>query len=166
MALAADDAMARTSRRAPVRTALRGLLLAAVIAGIFGMHVLNGRDMTDQHGPLPGPASLTTSHDPMPAAASNQHEAAAAAPVLLSSGIVASVLTVATGSKMAHAAMGACTLFLVLGGAVALLMLLRLLSVGEVTHGRLHRASVSADVMRRGPPGSLLPRAALCVFRI
>jgi hypothetical protein len=61
--------------------------------------------------------------------------------------------------------MAGCILFLVVGGAALILLLLRLRGGhGTTGLGRFAGIAVS-DMRRRGPPGGW-PRLALCVIRV
>jgi hypothetical protein len=150
-----------------LRVAARWVLLAAVLAGIFGMHVLTAGDDAGGHGALPMVGML--GHHGMitdtPALTSDvavtiSVPAAAALP-----GAVAAVLRSADGSG-GDGVMAGCILFLVVGAAALLLALL--------ISRRATRAAGTAglggltltDLMRRGPPIRYRPRVALCVIRI
>jgi len=133
-------------------------LLAAVLAGIFGMHVLSAESGSGGHGALPTVepgghstmAGAENAHTPTPIAASA--EAAAFLPD--------------SGSGMDHGDMAGCILFLVAGTAALLLVLLRHRRSSASTDAVRRRATAPADLRRRGPPGRYRPRVALCVIRI
>jgi len=156
--------MGWTDRQA--RRAARRMLLAAVLAGLFGMHVLTAEDGTCQHGALPmigtsGHADMT-GHDPSPADAM---------PVAMdANGSVAGIGVVVTPADPGsggddHGAMACCILFLAVGGAALILLLLRYRNgQGTTGLGRLAGTAVT-DLRRRGPPGRW-PRLALCVIRV
>jgi hypothetical protein len=146
-------------------TAARWALLAAVLAGLFGMHVLTAEDGSSRHGGLPmigasGHADMTGSavspDEPMPVvmdAVGNLRGIAAVFAADLGSG----------GGD--HGAMAGCILFLVVGGAALIFALLRHPRGGGIPGlGRLAGTAVT-DVRRRGPPGRW-PRFALCVIRV
>jgi hypothetical protein len=131
------------------------VLLAAVLAGLFGMHVLTAED--SGHGTLPMIA--TSAHDGTtgPDRATTQDVPAAMD--------AAVVLPAAPGSGGDHGAMAGCILFLVIGGAALILALLRHRGAPWATGlGRLAGMALT-DLRRRGPPG-LWPRLALCVIRV
>lgn len=145
---------------------LRWLMLIAVIGGIFGMHVLTGSEMTSEHGPLP-----KVGHSALAGTAAMQQPAeeslpAAAGSTQGSDGAAVAATTSGSGQGMSHDAMGACILFLVVGGAAAVAALLatRLKSRSGQTAATM--ASAVAGAMRRGPPGRCRPRIALCVYRV
>ena len=147
----------------------RGLMLAAVLAGLFGMHVLTADDPANGHGAMPminaAPHGGAAGHDPsmgvaavMGQTAPADHTAASQEP-----GAVASAVD--PGSGTGHGAMAGCILFLVLGGAALFLALLRYrgpfapAALGRLTAARL------ADLRRRGPPPGW-PRVSLSVIRV
>ena len=123
----------------------RWVLLVAVIAGVFGMHVLTAGDGPG-HGMLPmAAASDHHGHEVMPSPP--DQVSAAGAP--------------ASG----HEDMTGCILFLVVGGAALILLLLRYRAgSGTAGLGRFVGIAVT-DMRRRGPPGRW-PRLALCVIRV
>lgn len=161
----------------------RWALLVSVIGGVVGMHVLTGGDMISAHGPLPT-AAQTSSADHSSMRGMHAHgvpgaSAATNAPSLedvSSTGATGTVSAVTAGTvsavhgsgggAMSHDGMAACVLFLVVGGSalLAMLLTLRARSAGDLAR-RAGDASV-VQVMRRGPPGPMLPRLALCVDRI
>ena len=135
------------------------MLLAAVLAGVFGMHVLSAEDSGGGHGALPMIA--TSAHDVM-TGDDLAHRAAPAADAR-SGGVV--VLRAAPGTGGDHGAMGGCILFLVVGGAALILALLRHRGAPWATGmGRLAGVALT-DLRRRGPPGRW-PRLALGVIRV
>jgi hypothetical protein len=153
----------RPARR--LSTAARWTLLAAVLAGLFGMHVLTAEDGSSRHGALPmisksGHADMT---GPAPSPA-------ALMPVVMdalgSLPGIAAVLTADPGSGgVDHGEMAGCILFLAVGGAALILLLLRHRD-GQRTTGLGRFAGIAVtDMRRRGPPGRW-PRLALCVIRI
>ena len=158
------DRVGRTDRRARRRwNAARGVLLAAVLAGLFGMHVLTAEDSgTGGHGALPMIA--TSAHDggmTGPARATTQD-----VPATIDAADGGAVLLPATpGTGGDHGEMAGCILFLVIGGAALILALLRHRGAPWTTGlGRLAGIALT-DLPRRGPPGAW-PRLALCVIRV
>jgi hypothetical protein len=79
---------------------------------------------------------------------------------------IGAVLTADPGSGGGdHGAMAGCILFLVVGGAALILLLLRSRDgQGATGLGRFAGIAVT-DMRRRGPPGRW-PRHALCVIRV
>jgi hypothetical protein len=149
------------------------MLLAAVLAGLFGMHVLTAEHGTSRHSMLPV-ASIAahdavgghnaTSVDAMPIE-TTPIETTDAMPGSTPEGVDVQAMPASPGSGVQHGAMAGCILFLVVGGAALLLALLRHLhGAGSPGGGRLAGAAVS-DMRRRGPPGRRL-RLALCVIRV
>ena len=156
--------MGRTDRRARRRwNAARSVLLAAVLAGLFGMHVLTAEDGgTGGHSALPMIA--TSAHDggmTGPARATTQD-----VPATIDAADGGAVLLPATpGTGGDHGEMAGCILFLVIGGAALILALLRHRGAPWTTGlGRLAGIALT-DLPRRGPPGAW-PRLALCVIRV
>ena len=143
-------------------TAARVTLLGAVLAGLFGMHVLTADGGSGQHGALP--MISTTGHADMTGPAPSP--AAAMSMVAVGSLPGAAVLAVEPGSGGdGHGAMAGCILFLVVGGAALILLLLRYRAgSGTAGLGRFVGIAVT-DMRRRGPPGRW-PRLALCVIRV
>ncbi len=145
-------------------TAARLALLAAVLAGLFGMHVLTAEDGSSGHGALP---MIVTSHPDMTVPA---HSPADPTPVVMDAvgtlpGIAAELSADPGAGGVDHGAMAGCILFLVVGGAALILLLLRLRGgQGATGLGRFAGIAVS-DMRRRGPPGRW-PRLALCVIRV
>jgi hypothetical protein len=144
------------------RLLLRGLLLGAVLAGIFGMHVLTADDGASGHGALPmistaghgmtGGAGTAVTHDPRVVPAPQMSPVA-----------MASVSAADSGSGMTHGGMAACILFL--AAAALILVLLRYRRLTRSTGlGRAARSALTG-IRRRGPPGRYRPRIALCVIR-
>lgn len=151
--------------RRRMSTAARWTLLAAVLAGLFGMHVLTAEDGTGGHGALP--MISTSGHPDMTV---RVHSPAGPMPVVVdaigSLPGIAAVLSADPGAGGGgHGAMAGCILFLVVGGAALILLLLRLREGQRTTVlGRLAEIAV-ADMRRRGPPARWL-RLALCVIRV
>jgi hypothetical protein len=142
------------------------MLLAAVLAGIFGMHVLTADDGANGHGTLPmidtaghaanmnGDREMAATRDPQVVTAAQLTPVAAATPFFADS-----------GSGMDHGAMAACILFLAAAAAL-ILVLLRYRRLTRTTGpGRAARSALTG-IRRRGPPGRYRPRVALCVIRI
>ena len=138
------------------------MLLAAVLAGLFGMHVLTAEDSgTGDHGTLPMIA--TSAHDGMTGPDRATTQAVPATTDAAGSGAV--LLPAAPGSGGDHGPMAGCILFLVIGGAALILALLRHRGAPWTTGlGRLAGVALT-DLRRRGPPGAW-PRLALCVIRV
>lgn len=165
------DRVERTDRRAPtVPTAARLILLAAVLAGLLGMHVLTAEDGASRHGALPmistaGHDGLTGHDDPT---------SAGIMPAMAATGDLPAGGALVTHSTLAptepapgddHGAMAGCILFLVIGGTALILLLLRRRNMSGTTgFGRLV-GPVLTEIRRRGPPGCR-PRIALCVIRV
>ena len=139
-------------------------LLAAVLAGLFGMHVLTADGDNGRHGALP--MIGTASHDTM----TDHHASPTTSPPMsmdaLASVPGAAVLAVHPGpGGDGHGAMAGCILFLVVGGAALILLLLRYRArSGTAGLGRFVGIAVT-DMPRRGPPGRW-PRLSLCVIRV
>ena len=146
-------------------TAARLALLAAVLAGLFGMHVLTAEDGSSGHGALP--MIGTSGHPDMTVPA---HRPADPTPAVKDAvgtlpGIAAELSADPGAGGVDHGAMAGCILFLVVGGAALILLLLRLRGGQWATGlGRFAGIAVS-DMRRRGPPGGW-PRLALCVIRV
>lgn len=142
--------------------AARVTLLGAVLAGLFGMHVLTADGGSGRHAALP--MIGTTGHADMTGPAPSP--TAAMSMDALGSRPDAAGLTVNPGSGGdGHGAMAGCILFLVVGGAAMILLLLRYRAgSGTAGLGRFVGIAVT-DMRRRGPPGRW-PRLALCVIRV
>jgi hypothetical protein len=125
------------------------VLLVAVIAGVFGMHVLTAGD---------GPG-----HGMLPVAMAPDHHGAAPDAVTERTppGPAVAPLTPGVG----HDDLAGCVLFLVAGGAVLLLVALaRLGGAGDRADDR-RAGGLLRDLRRRGPPDGW-PRLALNVIRV
>jgi hypothetical protein len=148
------------------QTAARWMLLTAVLAGLFGMHVLTAEHGTSRHSMLP--VASIAAHDAVgghnaPSIDAIPIETTGATPA--STPVDVQAMPASPGSGVQHEAMAGCILFLVVGGAALLLALLRHLhGAGSPGGGRLAGAAVT-DMRRRGPPGRW-PRLALCVIRV
>lgn len=130
----------------------RWVLLLAVIAGVFGMHVLTAGDGPG-HGMVPADTK-TAGHHGDPAMAEPEPQPAPVEPM-------AAPLPPAFG----HGDMAGCILFLVVGGAL-LLLALALVRAGGGRDDRDRRtAGLLLDLRRRGPPDGW-PRVALGVLRV
>jgi hypothetical protein len=143
------------------RALLRGLLLIAVLAGIFGMHVLTADDGANGHGALPmtSTAGMTSVHEMVTTHDSEVAPAAEMTPMDAATAFFAD-----PGSGMDHGAMAACILFLAAAAAL-ILMLLRYRRLTRTSGpGRAARSALTG-IRRRGPPGRYRPRVALCVIR-
>jgi len=154
-------------RRLPA--AARLVLLAAVLAGLFGMHVLTADHDSGRHGTLPmsmpGDADMSGHADisgPSPAGSPPipVMDAMGSAP----GSAVATAADPGSGGGD-HGEMAGCILFLVVGGAALILLLLRYRNGRRTTGlGRLAGLAVT-DMRRRGPPRRW-PRLSLCVIRV
>lgn len=122
------------------------MLLLAVIAGVFGMHVLTAGDGPG-HGMLPTITMAGHHEDPA------MVEPAPAQPM-------AGPLPAGAG----HGDMAGCVLFLVIGGTALLLLALARSAGGPRDHDR-RRDGRPLDPRRRGPPDGW-PRIALGVIRV
>lgn len=146
-------------------TAARWALLSAVLAGLFGMHVLTAEVGSSRHGALP--MISTTGHADMTEPAPPP---AAPVPVVMDAlgGLpgIGAVLRADPGSGgVDHGAMAGCILFLVVVGGALILLLLRYRDdPGTIGPGRVAGIAVT-DIRRRGPPGRW-PRLALGVIRV
>lgn len=159
--------MGRTGQRqwwAPIR----GVLLVAVLAGLFGMHVLTGADAADGHGAIPmiGAADHgSAGHDPAMAAAAVMGQSASSDDAAAPSQTRPVVGSADPGSGIGHGAMAGCILFLVLSGAALFLAQLRYRGMFAAAGlGRLTAARL-VDLRRRGPPIGW-PRISLSVIRV
>jgi hypothetical protein len=141
------------------------ILLAAVLAGLFGMHVLTAEDGTSRHGALPmisaaGPHD-PTGHEPTPADTMPAMNATGDLPVSGDAVVVPGEPAPAGD----HGAMAGCILFLVIGGAALMLLLLHHRNTSSTTRSGRLPGPVLTEIRRRGPPGRW-PRLALCVIRV
>lgn len=176
-----EDVVSSAARTRPVWPGGRWLLLLAVMAGLFGMHVLTAESADGGHGSLPiaaphtGHSMPSSMSDSMSGAAGSSAPAVMAAPdrTLLSdavtSGAVAGVSVAPAdsgGMPADHGGLGGCVLFLMVGGTLLLLLALS----GRVRLGMTAAWSPPlmawGRVRRRGPPGRDRPRVALCVIRV
>lgn len=128
------------------RTLQRLLVIAAILAGLCGMHVLGGEDSSGAHvlpgSTMVGPQVMTTT---------------AAGPIAAG---------VDTHRGAGHQAMTVCVLFLVVSGAALILQLLTR-RAGRRPHGRGRRDVALIARWRRGPPTAPpRPRITLCVLRV
>lgn len=153
----------RPARR--LLTAARVTLLVAVLAGLFGMHVLTADGGNGRHGALP--MIGTAGHDTMTDHDSSPTTTRPMSTDALGSVPGAAVLAVDPGSGgEGHGAMAGCILFLVVGGAALILLLLLRYRAGSGTAGLGRFVGIAVtDMRRRGPPGRW-PRLALCVIRV
>ena len=160
-------------RGSPAWTAVRWTLLAAVLAGLFGMHVLTDGDSPSGHGDLApvGAAGQSSSSNlvmtgmprDLPTASDSVPASNASSPSVAVISAVSAAPTVPMG---AGHGMSPCVLFLVAVGSAVLLALLAS-RWPATTCGLL--AAVTAiwgELRRRGPPGPERRRIALCVTRI
>ena len=155
-------------RGSPAWIAVRWTLLAAVLAGLFGMHVLTDGDTASGHGdlaPVRTAAQSPSSTDVMTGMPRDL-------PTAFDSGSTSNTSSVAVISAAPTVPMGAghgmaqCVLFLVAVGSALLLALLA--SRWPATTGGLLAAvtTIWGELRRRGPPGPERRRIALCVTRI
>lgn len=153
----------RPARR--LLTAARVTLLVAVLAGLFGMHVLTADGGNGRHGALP--MIGTAGHDTMTDHDSSPTTTRPMSTDALGSVPGAAVLAVDPGSGgEGHGAMAGCILFLVVGGAALILLLLLRYRAGSGTAGLGRFVGIAVTILRRrGPPGRW-PRLALCVIRV
>lgn len=172
--------------------AARWLLLLAVLAGLFGMHVLTAESATGGHGALPpvtgaGHLAYGASTGGHPG---DQTDGSAAVPTALPAGLPATHRVTAVGGQSGvaatagpamvvmsakdpggmpegHSGLGGCVLFLVIGGAAVLLGLLSGRAHAEVARAvRTPATARWGRWRRRGPPVWNRPRVALCVIRV
>lgn len=161
----------------PVWPGGRWLLLLAVMAGLFGMHVLTAESADGGHGSLPiaAPHASHSMSGAVSAAGSSAPALMSASDRTLLSDAVASVAGTLAGVSVSpadsggmpadHGGLGGCVLFLMVGSTLLLLLALS----GRV---RLGMTAWSPPLMawgrvrRRGPPGRDRPRVALCVIRV
>ena len=150
----------------------RWLLLIPMIAGLLGMHVLTGGDALGGHGPLPTAAhEMPADHAVEVVPGADPHAAAVRTTAIQTVAVhtaatdTAAELTAAPSGGMEHGGMAACILFLVVGGAVALVALLKLRRRERRIGVTVAGAPPANDILRRGPPGPVRPRLALCVDR-
>lgn len=153
----------------------RGVVLAAVLTGLFAMHVLTGEGAGSGHGVMPmmGVASHggSAGHDPSMAGTAAVMGEPVSDPsssvdaVWSQEAAAAAVGPVDPGPGTGHAAMVGCVLFLVLGGAALSLVLLR--HRGPLAAAGLGRLTAAGwtDLRRRGPPLGW-PRVCLSVIRV
>jgi hypothetical protein len=172
----ATDHMADVDRRpgrhrgSPAWTAVRWTLLAAVLAGLFGMHVLSDGDDTSGHGdlapvaagqPPSGTDVMTGMPRDLPTASGSGATSNTSSVAVVSAVWAAPTVPMGAGHGMAQ-----CVLFLVAVGSALLLALLA--SRWPATTGGLLAAvtTIWGELRRRGPPGPERRRIALCVTRI
>jgi len=154
-------------RGSPAWTAVRWTLLAAVLAGLFVMHVLSDGDDASGHGDLaPVVAGQSSSGTDVMTGMPRD------LPIAFDSGSTSNTSSVAVISAAPTVPMGAghgmaqCVLFLIAVGSALLLALLA--SRWPATTGGLLAAvtTIWGELRRRGPPGPERRRIALCVTRI
>jgi hypothetical protein len=157
-------------RGSPAWTAVRWTLLAAVLAGLFGMHVLSDGDDASGHGDLApvvaGQSSSSTDvmtgmPRDLPTAFDSDSAVNTSSVAVVSAVWAAPTVPMGGGHGMAQ-----CVLFMVAVGSALLLALLA--SRWPATTGGLLAAvtTIWGELRRRGPPGPERRRIALCVTRI
>ena len=173
LSIADTDRMADVDRRpgrrrgSPAWTAVRWTLLAAVLAGLFGMHVLTDGDNASGHGdlaPVRAAAQSSSSTDVMTSMPRDLPTASDSGSTSNTSSVavISAVWAAPTVPMGAGHAMSQCVLFLVAVGSALLAS-----RWPATTCGLL--AAVTAiwgELRRRGPPGPERRRIALCVTRI
>ncbi|GGM08020.1 hypothetical protein [Nakamurella endophytica] len=162
-------------------------MLLAVLAGLFGMHVLTAEDSAGGHGALlPAGASGTSDrvHAVQSTHATTERPTGDATAMMITVDDQVDAMTAevappavndpahgpATAPKPAdsptdHGDLAGCVLFLVTGTALTLALLLS----GRLWRdpaARLAALTSWGPVRRRGPPGQNRPREALCVIRV
>lgn len=143
-----------SAARSPLSLA-RWLLLGAIIAGVFTLHVLTAESALTGSAHYPGDG-LTL---PVTAPESDRATDSGGAPFSLAVPSVGQPGDTSGGEGL----LIGCIMFLVVAGPAALLALLVRRPGTEAAHsGRGRWAGLS----RRGPPGPGVPRLALCVIRI
>ena len=154
---------------APAWAAVRWMLLAAVLAGLFGMHVLTDGDDDSVHGDLaqvPAAAQSSSGDHVMTGVRREVPTAFDAGGTPVNARSAAVVSTAPNGGLGAGQGMAQCVLFLLTVGSALLLALLAS-RWPATTCGPLAAVTVIwCDLRRRGPPGPERPRIALCVTRI
>ena len=154
-------------RGSPAWTAVRWTLLAAVLTGLFGMHVLTDGDNASGHGDLApvGAAAQSSSSNlvmtGMPRASDSDPAVNTSSVAVISAVWAAPTVPMGAGHTMAQ-----CVLFLVTVGSALLLALLA--SRWPAPTGGLLAAvtAIWGELRRRGPPRPERRRIALCVTRI
>jgi hypothetical protein len=154
-------------RGSPAWTAVRWTLLAAVLTGLFGMHVLTDGDNASGHGDLApvGAAAQSSSSNlvmtGMPRASDSDPAVNTSSMAVISAVSTAPTVPMGAGHTMAQ-----CVLFLVTVGSALLLALLA--SRWPAPTGGLLAAvtAIWGELRRRGPPRPKRRRIALCVTRI
>jgi hypothetical protein len=157
-------------RGSPAWTAVRWTLLAAVLAGLFVMHVLSDGDDASGHGDLApvvagqsssGTDVMTGMPRDLPTASGSGAASNTSSVAVVSAVWAAPTVPMGAGDGMAQ-----CVLFLVAVGSALLLALLA--SRWPATTGGLLAAvtTIWGELRRRGPPRPERRRIALCVTRI
>lgn len=153
---------------------MRWLLLTAVLAGLFGMHVLTAETSSGGHGALPHTlsSSATAGHEPAGDPTGAHSAVIDPAPVAAAlagpfmPGAALADPSPSTGHGGGHGGLGGCVLFLVIGGALVLLALLAARAVRDAGGAPAAAGTALTLLWRRGPPGGHRPRVALCVIRV
>ena len=155
-------------RGSPAWTAVRWTLLTAVLAGLFGMHVLTDGDNASGHGDLApvGAAGQSSSSTDVMTSMPRDLPTASDSGSAVNTSSVAVVSAAPTVPMGAGHGMAQCVLFLVTVGSAVLLALLA--SRWPAPTGGLLAAvtAIWGELRRRGPPGPERRRIALCVTRI
>ena len=164
-----------TTTPAARRLVCRWLLLAAVMTGVFAMHVLDaGHDSPRAASPsaghdMSGTADHSAGHDMFSTADHSAGHGTGDAPVDdrdVGAVLIAADTTVDLGSEDGHGPeMAGCILFLVVGGVSLVLALLRRASLPDRGAAAGRAGIRPSDQRRRGPP-THWPREALCVIRV
>ena len=151
--------------------AARAVVLAAVLAGLFGMHVLTAEDTGAGHGALPMIDLIQQGggHDPGMVAADAAMDATSPAVQEPTGhappGRVEEFTAAGSGFGGGHGEMAGCILFLVIGGAAVLLIRLRRRLLSPDNRLGWATGAAVSFLRRRGPPPGWT-RLSLCVIRV
>lgn len=155
---------------------VRWLLLLAVLAGLFGMHVLTAESTDGGHGSLPTvthvdhamaePVSVGAMGHSLSAGADAAVPAGALVAMPGDAGVTADAPMHTGGMPADHDGLGGCILFLVVGGTLMLLLALVARALVGAAPAWLPSLLAWRGAPRRGPPGRERPRVALCVIRV
>lgn len=157
----------------------RWVLLLAVLAGLFGMHVLTAESSSGGHGALPTAAGAgehsashsgghdsATDHADPALTGSLPEPAEMAMGTTWAAGAAAAEAPDPGGMPEGHGGLSGCILFMVIGGALVLLVLLSARAWPAAFAAWSATWTAWGQVRRRGPPGRDRPRVALCVIRV